>query len=86
MGGAARPSDDYFEAYCFCAFREINEPVWRPVRRDDQGCKADLKFAEKGGGVAHRLPIRFAAHDNRDGLFYKRQMGTQTFDVEKAAA
>ena len=68
------------------ALGESDESVWRPVRGDDQGRKADLELVEKGGGVPHRLPIRFAAHDNGDGLFYKGQRAAQIFDAAKAAA
>ena len=93
MGGAARPRDDDLEARRLGALGEIHEPVRRPMRRDDQGCGADLEFVEKGGGVTHRLPIRFAAHDNGDGLFFKGhglffkgQGAAQIFDAAKAAA
>ncbi len=70
MGGAASASDDDFKARSLGALSERDKSVWRPVRRDDQGRKADLELClEKGGGVPHRLPIQFAAHDNGNGLF-----------------
>jgi hypothetical protein len=31
--------------------------------------------------MAHRLEIRFAAHDNSNGRFYNGQMAAQTFDA-----
>ena len=83
MGGAAGPRDDNLEARRLGAFRESDEPLRRPVRRDDPGRKADLECVEKGGGVAHRLPIRFAAQDNGDGRFCNGQMAAQTFDAAK---
>ena len=86
VGGAAGSRDNDFKACRLGALGKIDKPVRRPVCRDDQGREAYPEFIEKGGGMAHRLPIRFAAHNNSDRLFYKGQMETQTFDAAKAAA
>ena len=59
--------DDAAPVYCLCAFGEGIETVGGAVRGNDLGVMGDAKGGQGVGGMPHRLPVRLAAHDDRDG-------------------
>ena len=68
MRRAAGARDDHLEARRLRALGEIEEPLRRAMRGDDLRLEADLELLEDRGGMAHRLPIGLAAHNDGDGF------------------
>ena len=68
MRRAPGARDDHLEARGLGALGEVEKPLRRAMRGHDFRFKADLQLLEEHGGVAHRLPIGLAAHDDGDGF------------------
>ena len=66
MGGAAGAGDDDLETSFGGACRIVIKARRRPVCGDDAGLEGDAERLQHLGGVAHRGPVRLAAHDDAD--------------------
>jgi hypothetical protein len=65
VGGAAGAGDDDLKTLRLGALGEGVEPVRGAVRRDDAGLVRDREGVQGFGRVAHGVPVRLAAHDDR---------------------
>ncbi len=72
MRGAAGPGDDHAEPAVRGLSRKLRGRVRRAMRGEDMRFVRHAEFIERFDRVAHRFPIRFAAHDDgheRGGRF-----------------
>src|SRR5687768_6182227 len=66
MRGAAGAGDDQLEPAPLRRGGIIVKPLGSPVRRNDLHFVGDAEAVQRLGGVAHRLPVGPAAHDDPD--------------------
>ncbi len=66
MGGAARAGDNHFDPAPFGFLGKLGHQVRRAMGRHDPALVRNAKLRQHGVGVPHRLPVRFASHDDRD--------------------